>query len=30
MSTKKETMSLDLLIGACAYDPRRMTLLREY
>jgi len=30
MTTKKETMSLDLLIGAEAYDPRRMTLLREY
>jgi hypothetical protein len=29
-STKKETMSLDCLIGAAAYDPRRMTLLREY
>lgn len=30
MTTKKETLSLDLLIGAEAYDPRRMTLLREY
>lgn len=30
MDTKKETLSLDLLIGAEAYDPRRMTLLREY
>lgn len=30
MTTKKETMSLDILIGANAYDPRRMTLLREY
>ena len=27
---KKETMSIDCLIGAEAYDPRRMTLLREY
>jgi hypothetical protein len=30
MNSKKETMSLDLLLGAVAYDPRRMTLLREY
>lgn len=30
MSTKTDTMSLDLLIGATAYDPRRITLLREY
>jgi len=30
MTTKSETLSLDLLIGAQAYDPRRMTLLREY
>jgi hypothetical protein len=27
---KTETMSLDCLLGAQAYDPRRMTLLREY
>lgn len=30
MDNKTETMSLDLLLGASAYDPRRMTLLREY
>lgn len=30
MDTKTETLSLDLLLGAEAYDPRRMTLLREY
>lgn len=30
MTTKKETLSLDLLIGAQMYDPRRATLLREY
>jgi hypothetical protein len=30
MATKKETMSLDILMGAKAYDPRRITLLREY
>lgn len=30
MTTKVETLSLDLLIGAEAYDPRRITLLREY
>jgi hypothetical protein len=30
MIKKKETMSLDLLIGAKAYDPRRITLLGEY
>ena len=29
MSTKKETMSLDLLIGAKSYDPRRITLLGD-
>lgn len=30
MDSKTDTMSLDLLIGAEAYDPRRMTLLAEY
>jgi len=30
MTTKKETLSLDVLVGAAAYDPRRMTLLREF
>lgn len=30
MSTKSETMSLDCLIGAAAWDPRRITLLREF
>ncbi len=30
MQTKKETLSMDLLIGATAYDPRRITLLTEY
>lgn len=30
MKYKKEMMSLDLLIGAAAYDPRRITLLGEY
>lgn len=30
MNTKKEMMSLDCLIGAKAYDPRRITLLREF
>lgn len=29
MTTKKETMSLDILIGAKAYDPRRVTLLGD-
>ena len=29
-STKTETLSIDCLVGAEAYDPRRMTLLREY
>lgn len=29
MTTKKEMMSLDTLIGAAAYDPRRMTLLAD-
>ena len=29
MTTKSETVSLDLLIGAKAYDPRRITLLRQ-
>lgn len=30
MSTKKDTMSLDLLVGAAAWDPRRITMLAEY
>ncbi len=30
MQTKKETLSLDLLIGAAAYDTRRITLLTQY
>jgi hypothetical protein len=30
MQTKKSTLSLDLLIGAEAYDPRRITLLAGY
>ncbi len=30
MSTKKETLSLDVLCGANAYDPRRITLLSNY
>lgn len=30
MSGKKETLSMDLLIGAKAYDPRKITLLRNY
>jgi len=30
MASKKETMSLDCLIGAEAYDPRRITLLASY
>lgn len=30
MSTKTDTMSLDLLVGAAAWDPRRITLLAEY
>lgn len=29
MTSKKETISLDLLIGATAYDPRRITLLGD-
>ena len=29
MTTKKETISLDMLIGATAYDPRRITLLAQ-
>lgn len=29
MTTKTETISLDLLIGAKAYDPRRITLLGD-
>ena len=30
MTAKKETLSLDLLVGATAYDPRRITLLAGY
>ena len=30
MDDKTETLSLDCLLGACAYDPRRITLLREF
>jgi hypothetical protein len=30
MTTKTDTLSLDMLIGASAYDPRRITLLREF
>lgn len=30
MTSKSETMSLDFLIGAAAYDPRRITLLAGY
>jgi hypothetical protein len=30
MTAKTETVSLDLLIGATAYDPRRITLLGEF
>ena len=30
MASKKETLSLDMLIGATAYDPRRITLLANY
>ena len=30
MQTKRDTLSLDLLIGAEAYDARRITLLTEY
>lgn len=30
MSTKVSTLSLDLLVGAFAFDPRRITLLGEY
>lgn len=30
IDSKKETMSLDCLVGAEMYDPRRATLLREY
>ena len=30
MSTKKEMLSIDCLVGAAAYDPRRMCLLRDY
>ena len=29
ISSKKETMSIDLLVGAKAYDPRRILLLAE-
>lgn len=30
MNTKTDTLSLDLLMGAVAYDPRRITLLTEH
>lgn len=30
IQTKTEVMSLDILMGAKAYDPRKITLLREY
>jgi hypothetical protein len=30
MASKKSTLSLDLLIGAEAYDPRRITMLADY
>ena len=30
MDSKVETMSLDVLVGAVCYDPRRITLLSEY
>ena len=30
MQTKQSTLSLDLLVGAEAYDPRRITLLSDY
>lgn len=30
MATKTDMMSLDCLVGAVAYDPRRITLLTEY
>src|SRR5690606_36073511 len=30
MKTKTDMLSLDLLMGATAYDPRRITLLREF
>ena len=30
MASKKETLSLDLLCGAIAYDQRRITLLADY
>jgi hypothetical protein len=30
MTTKTETLSLDVLMGAACYDPRRITLLGEY
>lgn len=30
INTKTEIMSLDLLMGAKAYDPRKITLLRNY
>ena len=29
MQTKKDTLSLDLLVGAFALDPRRITLAAE-
>jgi len=30
MTTKVETLSMDLIVGATAYDPRRITLLSGY
>jgi hypothetical protein len=30
MTTKSDTLSLDLIVGASAYDPRRITLLANY
>lgn len=30
MNTKKTTLSMDMLCGAFAYDPRRITLLADY
>ena len=29
MTTKVETLSMDLLVGAVAYDPRRITLIAD-
>lgn len=30
LTTKKETLSIDMIIGATIHDPRRVTLLSEY